>query len=320
MKCFYHHDLDGRGAGSIVKLKEGNSITEKDFIEVDYVTEFDYSIIEKNEIVYLVDYSFKSNTRSWLDKILKKTDNVIWIDHHASSIKFLEEFPEYSEIKGIREIGISGAALTYMYLFNKESIEECPTYIQYISDYDCWQKKYEESDQFKFGMELQDQHPCSRVWIKLMKEALHIEHKRTSVSPFLNSVIKDGIQIQKYTKIEYKEYLKMFGFECELDGYKCLAVNRKNNSFIFGDRINDYDIVCTFYFNGEKYIYSIFTAKDDVDCEKIASHYFGGGHNKAAGFTTYDNILFKDKIFEYCTPLTSENLENLRKSIFEEGK
>jgi oligoribonuclease NrnB/cAMP/cGMP phosphodiesterase (DHH superfamily) len=36
MKCFYHNDLDGRCAGSIVAKYE-NNYNKEDFFEVDYV-------------------------------------------------------------------------------------------------------------------------------------------------------------------------------------------------------------------------------------------------------------------------------------------
>ena len=63
----------------------------------------------------------------------------------------------------------------------------------------------------------------------------------------------------------------------------------------FGDRVNDYDIVMPFNYNGRKWRYSIYTVKTGVDCSRIAKQFAGGGHPQAAGFTTYNLIIDPEK-------------------------
>lgn len=82
---FYHNDLDGRCAGSIVALYERN-FNKENFFEVDYVMELPLDKIQKGERVYFVDYSFKKDTVWQLMEVLKKTSDVIWIDHHKNCV------------------------------------------------------------------------------------------------------------------------------------------------------------------------------------------------------------------------------------------
>lgn len=63
---------------------------------------------------------------------------------------------------------------------------------------------------------------------------------------------------------------------------------------MFGDKVNEYDAVIPFYYNNGKWTYSMFTTKDNVDCESTARSYGGGGHLKAAGWVT-DELIFKEK-------------------------
>ena len=62
---------------------------------------------------------------------------------------------------------------------------------------------------------------------------------------------------------------------------------------MFGDKIKEYDAVIPFYYINGKWKYSIFTEKDNVDCESIAKYYGGGGHKKAAGWVI-DDLIFEE--------------------------
>lgn len=116
MKCFYHNDMDGKCAGSIVARVTGN-YNAKDYIMYNYDGEIPTELIEDGETVYFVDLSFSVNTVDKLKEIVEtKHCDLIWCDHHSSSMDILAKYPEFSSIKGIRKEGISGAGLTWMYL------------------------------------------------------------------------------------------------------------------------------------------------------------------------------------------------------------
>jgi len=278
MKCYHHDDIDGRSAAAIVAEHE-NNYNPKDYIEMNYDRTIPLDILSKNEKVYIVDYSFSIETVDSLIALLKITKNVEWIDHHESSFKLIKKFPQYDKIKGLRKNNISGAALAYMYLNNVDKLEDCPRYIQLVSDFDCWIYKFkDETINFKFGLEALDYSALSSTWMLM-------DDKTT------NEIIENGKVIYQYVLKINLEYITKYGFECTFEDLKCLAVNKRDNGMIFGDRINDYDIVSTFVFKGDIVSYSIFTVNDDVDCSKLAEKYGGGGHKKASGFSSDKLIL-----------------------------
>lgn len=280
MKCFYHGDMDGKAAASIVVYYTGNK-DDKSYIEFKYDDPPDLSGIREGEDVFLVDCSFTEKTVKFLYELLALKCDIIWIDHHASSQRLLEndDYPEIKQIRGLVEQGISGAALTYMYLMAKD-YNDIPYYLKLVSDYDCWTKKYKHSDLFKLGMDALCQSPLSSVWAQLLKEGM--SYGAYAVS----SIISSGETIQKYVIQENLGYCSSFSYEAEFEGYRILVINRRSNSLIFGNLVNDYPFVCSWVYNGSRYLYSIFSTNPEIDCSKIAEKYGGGGHKGAAGFST----------------------------------
>lgn len=280
MKILHHDDADGRSAAYIVAEKE-NNFNKDDFIESDYVKEIPYKKISKDEKLYIVDFSFTETTLKRLKKLMSITKNIIWIDHHASSIALINKHPELNSIKGIRKVGISGVGLAYMYLNSVYSIEDCPLFVQLISDFDCFHLKMKDSENFILGLQSNDYSPTSDIWKQLYSQR------------YCEELIADGELIKRYNIQEYKDYLDKYSYESEIEGYKALVINRRAYSAIFGDKYNQYDICCSFIYSNGVYTYSIFTSKKNIDCSKIAEKYGGGGHPGSAGFSTKQLILKK---------------------------
>jgi nanoRNase/pAp phosphatase (c-di-AMP/oligoRNAs hydrolase) len=173
-----------------------------------------------------------------------------------------------------------------MYLYNI-NFEKCPEYIRLVSDYDCWIYKYgDRTNYFKLGLESNDFDALDIVWEKLDNDTDNSKH------PFLESIIEQGKSIKNFIDKDNEYYLSHFGYETELAGYKCYAVNKKSNSWIFGNKINEYPFVVVYVFDGKQYTYSLFSANKDIDCSKIAESLGGGGHKGAAGFVS-DKLLVK---------------------------
>ena len=282
MKCFYHNDLDGRCAGSIV-AKYYNNYNKDDFFEIDYVTPIPIDVIKNNEEVFFVDYSFKKNT-VWQLKEIAKRSHVTWTDHHTDSMELekTEGYEWLQYIDGLRVNGISGAALTYMYLYNCEFIN-IPQYIKHVSDYDCWKFMYEpDTTYFKLGIETVPDDALDQIWKVLSNN-----------DDELIRIIDKGKIIKNYVDETNKYYLDHFGYESEIDGHKCYVVNQKTNSWIFGKKYNEYPLVCVWVFDGNKYSYSLYSSNKDTKCNKIAEKFGGGGHTGAAGFATDNLILLK---------------------------
>lgn len=294
MKIFYHNDLDGRCAGNIViqfyQHLHPNIYTdyfEKDVnvFEVDYVMDLPLDKVNDEELVFFVDYSFKENTLHVLTELMAKDCQIIWIDHHTSSLNLCEKYPQLKDIEGIRQDGISGAALTYMFIHDV-AFDDVPLYIRLVSDYDCWKYKYgDTTTHFKLGVETHPYDALDKIWDKLYDDTS--EHREET-----QNLINVGKTIKQYIDNDNNYYRDHFAYESEIDGHKVLVVNKKSNSWVFGDRYNDYPLVMTYVFDGTNYTYSIFSSNPDVDCSEIAKKFGGGGHKGAAGFSNKE-LLFK---------------------------
>lgn len=285
---FYHHDIDGHAAGNLlVNYARNNNLLNKDnFFEVNYTDPLPIEKITKEDEVWFVDYSFTEQTSHYLFELLEIGCDLTWIDHHKSSIEMIEKHPELKNIKGIRDNNACGALLTYLYLNNYtlEDIDtdKIPMYLKYVDDYDRWVFKYGDSTtHFKLGVESGDWGVFSDRW----------EYINDSV--FLANTILIGKVIKNYIDNDNAIYLKNYGYESEINGLKCLVVNKKTNSWIFGDKIKEYPVCMVYCYNGEKFTYSIFSQDPNVDCAKIAESFGGGGHKGAAGFSS--SVLLFDR-------------------------
>ena len=266
MKCFYHNDLDGRCAGAIVHKKARESGESCEFFPIDYKDEFPFESIQKDEVVYIVDFSLQKPGE--FEQLLEITDNVIWIDHHKTAIEKHGDL----QVAGIREDGIAGCVLTWHWLFPDEKM---PKAVELIGDYDVWTFKYgEDTKKFQVGMKLEDTHPQSRLWDTLLEWDARVP-----------LIIEQGTAALRYREGHYKDLIEAISFFTEFEGYRAVACNAAlANSMLFDSVNAGYDLMMPFYFDGSQWTVSIYTKRDDVDCSELAKKYGGGGHKQAAGF------------------------------------
>lgn len=295
MKVFHHNDMDGYAAAHCVKVYKNltNDDVKRDFFEVDYLDKSKYDREKFNKVsdfeeVWIVDYSFTEETHDILKSLLEKKCKIRWIDHHTSSIELLKVHPEYSIIPGLINKTVSGAALTYMYLFtNEHKFSECPQYIQLISDYDNWNlKMVPQSEYFKLNYDKE-----INKW-KFLDEL----YKNRFSSDFIRNCCDIGKNIKQYIDSDNKYFREKYGYESEFEGMIVFVVPKKSNSWIFGDLVEKYPITVCYSFNGEIYEYSIFSnEKFNIDVSKIAEKLGGGGHYGVAGFTSKELLFTKKK-------------------------
>ena len=312
---YHHNDHDGIVAAAVFYrhiIKTALATEEQivfNMIDYDKELNFDHINFENDDYAIFLDYSFSSKIN--LDRFEdllnrckdKPTGRIIWIDHHVSSAYICEtRFADY-DIPGIRNIALCGAALTYLwcnakldndYTNDESSIRHLssgfhnsgaiPAFLKLIDDYDCWKHIYGVTNDFHYGLLISD--PKDPYIDELLDRDVFYD------------IVNKGKIIQQYLDFENREYhVNMYGFEFTLPeehgGLKCFCLNRKGNSIMFGDKIYDYDAVIPFYYINGVWKYSIFTDKDNIDCEKVAKSYGGGGHTKAAGWQTTDFIFKK---------------------------
>lgn len=125
--CYYHNDIDGISAGWIVHKMHPKYVMDspEKYFSVSY-TDIDS---EKNNFnkhlttdnVVIVDFSFKITDYKKFVDICNSSHSVTWIDHHASSIDFVNKYKK--ELQNIRNLTYfvsnngCGALLTYAYFY-----------------------------------------------------------------------------------------------------------------------------------------------------------------------------------------------------------
>ena len=328
---FMHEDADGYAAGYQVAkyYNEGfPTINNKiKFHVMNYSTEFPINEINSDDIVYIVDFSIEPDM---MIKLLKVTEDVIWIDHHVSAIKkyddwyqLIEEATGVDYIDGLRVVGLSGCALTWIFLnldiseihkyqYKKEedfvlnlkqNFGFAPIWLRLINDWDVWEHNIPETKPFM---------TCLSTQLSITKmQLLDIDaYEETPLgkcqiddidrTDLLKRIIDLGKAYIEYRTAWSKQLRDKYGFETNIIGpdkksYSMFVLNVGNaNSEYFGDYIDKYDIVSTFCFDGIKYNYSMYSNKDFVDCAELCRYFGednGGGHKGAAGFT-HKNLLF----------------------------
>ncbi|MFA7156876.1 MAG: DHHA1 domain-containing protein [Bacilli bacterium] len=297
MKVYIHNDHDGRSAGNILfNLIGPHNFEPEDFIELNYDRKIPIDIIAKDEKIFFLDYSFGDIGIEQLKYIYDNiTQDITWIDHHATSKDMIKKYLwiNKSKIKVFVQEGICGAGLIYLYLKNLLSVtpltfgdnENIPKYLRLIDDYDCWKlKMIPESSYLKLAIECYPHKATDSIWTNLLK---------ANNNELLDSLIKDGAIIKKHIDVMNTSYRESKGYESEIDGHKCFVINISSNSWVFGDLINKYDVLVLWCFDGEKYNYSIYSEKKNINCKDIATKFGGGGHPGASGFTSDKLILQK---------------------------
>lgn len=290
MKIFYHlADADGKCSGFLVKKYAKHfDKYEIEFCGINYGIDFPFDKIQKDEQVFIVDYSIFPEE---MDKLLEITDNVVWIDHHKSSIQRYENYDK--KIDGVRYDGVAGCALTFCYLnfmvdygianiksFDTEMLKMMPMFVSLIGDYDVWTFEFgDRTRDFHSGLMLKEHNPWDSIWHELYTDAV------------VNQIIRYG-KIAKLARMSMmKDYCKAKGFEATLNGYKVFAINMamvSSDDFESVDA-SKYDLFVGFSFDGKTWNYSLRSTK--VDCSEIAMSYGGGGHVGAAGFNSNEFVL-----------------------------
>lgn len=317
----HHCDNDGYGAAAIIAHAIGKN--KVDYIEASYEVPLKKLIKNTNyRTIYFVDYSISTKENALFVMELNKERDVIWIDHHKSSIDMIEEMPELSDLYGYRVIGISGTGLSWIYALNHLALDRegvtdtllnattarieqvsdtyttiskemgnvflrklmCPKTLHLINRWDIWDIDDRVLD-FNYGLD-----------ISRPEDLLSIFRSEEIDFQTQAKAIHDGVVIRRHVEKEDKENCDKNGFEIKIqyenNTYSCFCLNTNHfSSLAFGDRVNDYDIVMPFNYNGRKWRYSMYTVKTGVDCSRIAKRFAGGGHPQAAGFTTYNLIV-----------------------------
>jgi oligoribonuclease NrnB/cAMP/cGMP phosphodiesterase (DHH superfamily) len=314
MICLHHVDADGYCAAYWVrKLEEdyfGTKVDPDMFIPINYGYDWDklYNSIPNGEKVYIVDFSIEPDH---MRELLNKGCDIVWIDHHKTSIEKYAD-TEMTSIQGIRKDGVAGCVLAWIWCnltMHKASPddpfyvrEHCPIATQLIGDYDVWEYYFGDTTRFfKLGLDAHGLvNPVESFWDGLNNSLYNLDYHIRETPGVVYVFIDNGKIIYKYRNSLAAVATKAaFGYV--FNGYKVFCCNIGdgfvNSEWLTQDpRAKDFDAVCNFAYDGKDnfWIYSFYTEKDGVDCAVIAQSLpdtiSAGGHLKAAGAQVPYNI------------------------------
>lgn len=292
---FYHsRDLDGWMSAAIL-MYSGYDLDTTMYIGWDYGQPVP-GIPRGVENIAIVDICFPMPV---MEDLAKKY-NVLWIDHHKSSI---EEFRSYPWKEGSNIIAIlpqddeliAACELTWDHFQAKES-----ELVTLLGAYDCFRHKDTTIEMevlhFQYGARAKMNNPndCYRY---LLAEA------QDENSGTVSSIMEIGKGIYHYLVNDTEALLKRTGKILIKDGeneWLFAIVNRdrinpSNFGINYHTRFGVDGFACWSYDHTTRnYICSLYS--EVVDCSVIAKKLSGGGHKGAAGFVTKDYIFNQREI------------------------
>lgn len=271
MLCLHHIDADGWCSAAIVNKFDTSE--EKKFHRMDYNDPLPLEKINKDELVYIVDFSLQPD--QW-PQLIEITKNIVWIDHHKTAMEN-PEFPHY--LKGLRINGIAGAALTWQY-FNENELS--PLAVRLVADYDVWTFAYGDETRF-FQQGLYCQHernkPDSELWLNLIDHELGTN--------IVHEIIENGKIIHKYNQISDAGLVKGAASLIWYREFKIYTLCHTRRSSMVFDSLDPstYDGLAIFYFSAKinKWKISFYTPHENIDMTPLAKEFGGGGHRNACG-------------------------------------
>ena len=236
MFIIHHNDADGRCAAAIAgrwakeQTPEFNRIV---FHEQDYKDPCPVDLINNDEKVVIVDFSFKPPE---MEMIRGKTGDIVWCDHHATA-----EAYEY-DLPGLRDFtdkGLCGAEVTWKFFFPATPV---PNGVTMLGEYDSW--RHTDPDAFAYyeGLKMIDQAPFQGDWENIFNELTGFD---------VEAIVDDGQLCMNYRDNYCDSMRSSFGFETEIDGHKAYALNiARFGSQAFGEEFKNYPLCIMFIFDG----------------------------------------------------------------------
>jgi len=287
----YHDDNDGRLAAAILtmKLKKEEDPLSVVFIPATYdkAEEIVRSCNEKvypedsEDETYIVDFSFPLKLFA---RLVIGVPNVVWIDHHKSSIEALADAPIIKDLPGMRDTKRAACILTWEYCFPGK---EVPLAVQLVADRDAWIWEFgEDTAAFYYGLSRYKTDPNADIWKAVLGHSANVA---------VGSIKSEGRIVMGAIEQRFRDIRETVSFETIIDGYETLAMNIAiAGSAAFGaddwatGGLPDVEICCQYYYNGKVFTVSMYSPKGGVDVSELCKKRGGGGHANAAGFTSVE--------------------------------
>lgn len=268
-KVFYHaHCRDGFTAAWAAWNKFHD---DAEYIPSSYNSKY-MPRVEEGDEVYIVDFSYKRPVIDDMLKTLGETGSLHILDHHASAEKILGDLD-----CATFDMDKSGARLAWEH-FHPDT--EVPPIVLYVEDNDLWRFDLEDS-------------------VEIANYISTIEHRFESWT-FINDMLEDPLSRQRVVEIgaAVKRAIDRMvdqavsNMHMEMvDGNEVPTVNSCILQTQIGARLNETYPDAKFamvYFDSkdDKRICSLRTQRDDYDVSELATKFDGGGHPRAAAFSS----------------------------------
>lgn len=270
----YHANcLDGTAAAYAASLKFGN---DAKYIPFTYSMIPDLTVLAGKEI-YVVDFSFKREAYLALVNVAK---SVVVLDHHKTAHEEIGDLIPIDQTK-------SGAVLAWEYFH--PGIEIPKLYLN-VQDRDLWQWRYPDTAAV-----------CAYCFLKPLtlynfEKIMHTE---------LKEIVGIGQVIVDYNTKEmnrvYKShrYINFLGYNVPIVNGHLAITSELGNKLAL-----EAEFAIIYNDNKGTRMFSLRSAKDDVDVSAMAKVYGGGGHFAAAGFTLpIDSPLLDNFLHEIKSPI-----------------
>lgn len=268
----HHNDADGRCSAAIVEhmtpAGDHNVFFEYDHsnMSIDRILP---ALTQYHTRLFILDLSFPPSV---VNELVKRVEQVVWIDHHASAARYVDEYsPSLVKVFESRPKMAAACELTWRFFHTENA--PMPRGVKLISDYDCW--RLNEPDLAKAyheGVKAFRTHPTSVFWDEVFNDE--------NVDEVLNTA-----QLVVNYRDNYCELIRdTYGFETEIDGHDAYAMNvSRLGSAAFGSKFIEYPICAGYIHDGEMFHVTLYSSIVDVSAYAVQKG--GGGHAGAAGFS-----------------------------------
>lgn len=318
----HHTDADGFCAAALIKNEYVTFVDKCTLYPYNYKGPVDVNI-EKGDKVFFVDVSLNQFVLEKIDKCIDNECDVTFIDHHKNSVEYFSEHPEYNDYIHILyadetdERGpVSGCLLSHIFCSMTEEERKHPNECVIELDHEGHYKLQNDdnriyqipyivrliNDRDVFINNIPEAKLFTKAYYKLPKQYKDIMNPDSIWSaiyddrhPLISKCISDGKQLKAVEDAINASNLEAHGFTTDVFGNDCLCLASYGNSEVFGENINEHDMVCLLEYDGRNscYTYSIYSKADGIDVSEIAKQYGGGGHIHASGFTLTYNLFDK---------------------------
>lgn len=302
----------------------------------------DIEKIKKNyDTFVLVDLCLDNET---MDKIVELFGmNFTWIDHHVipdnNYIDYKNGELGYNYYIATQPHTYAACTLVYKYYALGKYAEDIPYWIKLVSDFDCW-NRYDDKI---WNEEVMPYFSYLKSRIRKPEDALkYIEELDYRSDVIHDRIVSSHEEDPKYKysiriiekDIEKGSYMfqstrEMYdaecrhGFEAELEvsldrfeninapftKLKAWVCNTQNRSSVIFENLKNldyYDVLIPYHFNGQRFMYSMYTFKKNLKCNKMRVYFMTregrdfvdfNGHDDAAGANS-EHFIITPKIKE----------------------